>query len=78
MTKKGKERLDGLTDTATEAEVDPDRHRMEEAILATLAKGGPDDPFNETFFRAFNNGSLTFSRSDLLKKGSQSLLLSKD
>jgi replicative DNA helicase len=63
--KKGKERLDGLIDNATEAEADPDRHRMEEAILATLAKGGPADPFNETFFRAFNNGSLTFSRSDL-------------
>ena len=62
---KGKERLDKTVADATEAEADQDRHRMEEAILATLAKGGPDDPFNETFFRAFNNGSLTFSRSDL-------------
>ncbi len=63
--KEGKERLEGLTDTATEAEADPDRHRMEEAILATLAKGGPDNPFNETFFQAYNQGTLTFSRSDL-------------
>lgn len=62
---KGKERLDGLTDTATEAEADPDRHRMEEAILATLARLGPDDPFNETFFQAYNQRTLTFSRSDL-------------
>ena len=62
---KGKERLDGMADTATEAEADPDRHRMEEAILATLAKGGPADPFNETFFQAYNQGTLTFSRTDL-------------
>ena len=63
----GKGRLDALVNTATEAEADPDRHRMEEAILATLAKGGPDDPFSETFIRAY--GTLTFSRRDLQAVG---------
>ena len=52
-------------DNAQEAEADPDRHVMEEATLATVAKGGPDDPFNETFLQAFTQGTLTFSRSDL-------------
>ena len=63
--KKGKERFDEKMSDATEAEADPDRQRMEEAILTTLAKGGPDDPFNETFYQAYNQGTLTFSRSDL-------------
>lgn len=66
---KGKERLDQMIDDAMEAETDPDRHEMEEAILATLAKGGPDNPFNETFFQAYNQGTLTFSRSDLATVG---------
>lgn len=35
---EGKQRMDGMIDTATEAEADPDRHRMEEAILATVAR----------------------------------------
>ena len=64
-SKKGKQHMDNLIDDATEAEADSNRHRMEEAILATLAKGGPDDPFNETFFHAYDQGTLTFSRSDL-------------
>jgi replicative DNA helicase len=57
---KGKERLDEKIKTATEAEADPGRHAMEEAILATLAKGGPGDPFNETFSQAYNDRTLTF------------------
>jgi len=69
MTKKGKERLDGLTDTAMEAEVDPDRHQMEEAILATLAKVKPDDPFADDYSLAYTSGTLTFSRSDLKAVG---------
>ena len=60
MTKKGKERLDGLTDTATEAEADPDRHRMEEAILATLATAAWDQ---EVIAHAARN--VSWSRSDL-------------
>ena len=59
MTKKGKERLDGLTDTATEAEADPDRHRMEEAILATLATAAWDQ---EVIAHAARN--VSWSRSD--------------
>jgi replicative DNA helicase len=58
-------KMDDLINNAQEAEADPDRHLMEEAILATLAKGGPDDPFNQTFFQAYYQGTLTFSRSDL-------------
>jgi replicative DNA helicase len=69
MTKKGKERLDGLTDTAMEAEADPDRHQMEEAILATLAKVKPDDPFADDYSLAYTSGTLTFSRSDLKAVG---------
>ncbi len=69
MTKKGKERLDGLTDTAMEAEVDPDRHQMEEAILATLAKAGPGHPFADTYSLVYTSGALTFSRSDLKAVG---------
>jgi replicative DNA helicase len=66
MTKdNAKERLDKKVTEATEAEVDPDRHRMEEAILATLAKGGPDDPFAESFTLAYTAGTLIISRADL-------------
>ena len=60
---KGKEALDGLIAEAKEA--DPDnRQGKEEAILATLAKAGPDDPFRLEVIRALDN--LTFSRSDYL------------
>ena len=38
MTDRLKERMDN----AQEAEADPDRHRMEEAILATLATAAFD------------------------------------
>ena len=61
----GRDRLQGLVAGATEAEADQDRHRMEEAILATLAKAGPADPFRFTFAQAFTSDALTFSRSDL-------------
>jgi replicative DNA helicase len=57
--------LDDPIDKSTEAELDLDRHRMEEAVLATLAKCGPEDPFSETFLEAYNKRTLTFSRSDL-------------
>ena len=56
---KGKERLEGLTDTATEAEADPGRHEMEEAILATLATAAWDQ--DEVAHAA---RSVTWSRSD--------------
>ena len=59
MTKKGKERLDGLTDTATEAEADPGRHEMEEAILATLATAAFDQDEVAQAAR-----TVTWSRSD--------------
>jgi len=36
-TPEGRDRLQGLVAGATEAEVEPNRHHMEEAILATLA-----------------------------------------
>jgi replicative DNA helicase len=62
-----KKDLDDLIEGAQEAEPDPDRHRMEEAVLATLAKGGPDDPFSQTFLKAYDSGTLTFSRSDLIE-----------
>lgn len=61
MTDRLKERMDN----ATEAEADPDRHQMEESILATLAKVGPGDPFADAFDLAYSQGTLTFSRSDL-------------
>lgn len=57
--------LDGLVADATEAEVDNNRHQMEEAILATLAKVGPGDPFVDEFSLAYTSGALTFSRADL-------------
>lgn len=62
-----KKDLDDLIEGAQEAEPDPDRHHMEEAVLATLAKGGPDDPFSQTFLKAYDSGTLTFSRSDLIE-----------
>ncbi|SEM36838.1 Replicative DNA helicase [Syntrophus gentianae] len=50
---------------AHEAEVDPDRRQMEEAILATIAKVGPDDPFSITFDKTYGEEMLAFSRPDL-------------
>ena len=61
MTDDFRRRMDG----AQEAEADRDRHRMEEAILATLAAAGPGHDFSDTFSRAWADGQLTFSRSDL-------------
>ena len=43
MTPKGNAELSKLVAGAGEAEAEPDRHRMEEAVLATVAKAGPDD-----------------------------------
>lgn len=57
--------LEEKIQSAAEAEVDLDRHHMEEAVLATLAALGPNDPFNLTFFSAFNNNVLQFCRADL-------------
>jgi len=65
MTDRLKERMDN----AQEAEADPDRHHMEEAILATLAKAGPGDPFADAYSMAYTSGALTFSRSDLKAVG---------
>jgi len=65
MTDRLKERMDN----AQEAEADPDRHRMEEAILATLAKAGPGHPFADTYSLVYTSGALTFSRSDLKAVG---------
>lgn len=63
------ERLNERMDAATEAEADPDRHQMEEAILATLAKVGPGDPFADAYSMAYTSEALTFSRSDLKAVG---------
>ena len=65
MTDRLKERMDN----AQEAEADPDRHHMEEAILATLAKAGPGDPFADAYSMAYISETLTFSRSDLKAVG---------
>lgn len=65
MTDRLKERMDN----AQEAEADPDRHQMEEAILATLAKAGPGHPFADTYSLVYTSGALTFSRSDLKAVG---------
>ncbi len=64
-----KDRLKERMDNAQEAEADPDRHRMEEAILATLAKAGPGHPFADTYSLVYTSGALTFSRSDLKAVG---------
>jgi replicative DNA helicase len=63
------DRLNVSMDNATEAEADPDRHQMEEAILATLAKVKPGDPFADAYSMAYTSGTLTFSRSDLKAVG---------
>ena len=65
MTDRLKERMDN----AQEAEADPDRHQMEEAILSTLAKVKPGDPFADAYSMAYTSGALTFSRSDLKAVG---------
>lgn len=59
------EKLDKLVAGAVEAETVEGRHAKEEAILATLAKAGPDNPFRWTFSQAFTGGTLTFTRTDL-------------
>ena len=51
--------LDALVAGAVEAEADPDRHVMEEAVLATVAKHGLDA---KDLWNGFN--SLTWSRAD--------------
>ena len=63
--KDKKAELDALAAGAVEAEADPDRHGMEEAILATLVREGPDRPFCGTFYEAHTAKKLTFSRADL-------------
>jgi len=55
----GRDRLQGLAAGATEAEADPDRHRKEEAVLATVAKVGLAD---QALWHGF--AALTWSRSD--------------
>ena len=64
-----KDRLKERMDNAQEAEADPDRHRMEEAILATLAKAGPGHPFADTYSLVYTSETLTFSRTDLKAVG---------
>jgi len=51
--------LDALVAGAVEAEADPDRHVMEEAVLATVARHGLDAP---ELLNGFN--ALTWSRAD--------------
>ena len=63
------DRLKDKMDNAQEAEADPDRHHMEEAVLATLTKAGPADPFADAFSVAYTSGTLTFSRGDLVAIG---------
>ena len=58
-----KKALDALAAGATEAEADPGRQDIENAILATVAKVPLDDPFQAEFIAA--GGTFTFSRSDL-------------
>lgn len=60
-----KAKLDALVAGAKEAEADPERHLIEEAILATVAKAGPRDPFRFTFSQALLTGAIIFSRGDL-------------
>ena len=62
----GRERLQGLEAGAVEAEADPDRHRKEEAVLATVAKVGLAD---QSLWQGF--AGLTWSRSDFaaIKEG---------
>jgi replicative DNA helicase len=57
---KGKERLNTLADTATEAEADPDRYHMEDAVLATLAS----DPFDQEDI-AHAARTITWSRKEV-------------
>lgn len=64
MSKRKKD-FEEERNVAHEAEVDPDRNQMEEAILATIAKVGPDDPFAITFDKTYGEEMLAFSRPDL-------------
>jgi replicative DNA helicase len=59
MTKERKAKVDALVETATEAEAEPDRHRLEAAVLATGAKVGGTD---EALWHGF--GGLNWRRSD--------------
>jgi len=59
------DRMKDKMDNAQEAEADPDRHHMEEAILATVAKVGLGDQFTDTFSLAYTDRTLIFSRADL-------------
>lgn len=59
MTKEHKPKLAALVATAQEAEADPDRHVMEEAVLATVARHGLDAP---SLWDGFDR--LTWSRKD--------------
>jgi len=61
----GRDRLQDLISGAQDAEADRDRHRLEEAVLSTLARQQPGDPFCGTFGTAFLSGALVFSRADL-------------
>ena len=65
--KKTKDILADQLDAAQEQEAgtERNRHLMEEAILATLARDLPAGPFVGIFADAFNAGNLTFSRGDL-------------
>jgi len=58
------DRLDAALSGAVEAETDPDRDRMEAAVLSTLAKAGPDGPLARAFGALGLNG-LAFRRADL-------------
>jgi len=58
MTPAG-DRLEDLVSRSTEAEPDPDRHRLEEAVLATVARVGLADPDLWGGFQA-----VTWSRFD--------------
>jgi len=64
MTERKKD-IEEKMNAAREAEVDPDRYQMEEAILATIAKVGPDDPFAITFDKTYGEEMLAFSQPDL-------------
>jgi len=57
--KTSRDHLRGLVAGATEAEADPGRHHMEEAVLATVAKVKLADP---ALWQGF--AALTWSRSD--------------
>lgn len=65
---RGKKDLDALVETAPEAEADRDRHRMEEAVLATVARAGWSDPFAQAFYDAFADLSFSGAGLDAIAK----------